>query len=48
MPLYRPIEWTQTEEIVSRSVMFAIGVVMDDAKIEKIANAINAGIKAAL
>ena len=48
MPLYRPIEWTQTEEILSRSVMFAIGVVMDDAKIEKIANAINVGIKAAL
>ena len=48
MPLYRPVEWTQTEDILSRSVMFGIDVVMDDAKIEKIVSGIKAGLKAAL
>ena len=48
MPLYRPIEWTQTDEILTRSVMFPIDVVMDDARIERLVSAINAGIKAAL
>ena len=48
MPLYRPIEWTQTDEILTRSVMFSIDVVMDDARIERLVSAINAGIKVAL
>jgi len=46
--VYRPVEWTQTEDILSRSVMFGIDVVMDDAKIEKIVSGIKAGLKAAL
>lgn len=48
MPLYRPNEWPQTQEILSRAAVFGIDIVMSDEKIEKMAKAIAAGARAAL
>ena len=48
MPLYRPLEWEQTESILSRAVMFGLGIVMNQDQIEKMINAIRAGARAAL
>ncbi len=48
MPLYRPNEWPQTQEILSRAAVFGIDIVMSDEKIESMAKAIAAGARAAL
>lgn len=48
MPLYRPNEWPQTHEILSRAAVFGIDIAMSDEKIEGMARAIAAGARAAL
>lgn len=47
-PLYRPIEWPRTQDILSRTVAFGIDICMDKKKIDTAVKAIKAGAKAAL
>jgi len=46
MPLYRPIEWPQTQDILSRAVVYGLGIEMDDIKIASMQKAIRAGLEA--
>ncbi|HPJ25964.1 MAG TPA: DegT/DnrJ/EryC1/StrS family aminotransferase [Synergistaceae bacterium] len=48
MPLYRPMEWAATHEILSRTVFFGMGYDMPEAQLDSIVRAIRAGVKAAL
>jgi len=48
MPTYRPVEWPKTHAVLSRTAVYGMDILMDDAKIEKIVKAVQAGVKAAL
>lgn len=48
MPSYRPVEWPKTHDILSRTAVYGMEILMDDGKIEKIVKAVQAGAKAAL
>ena len=48
MPSYRPVEWPKTHDILSRTAVYGMDILMDDGKIEKIVKAVQAGVKAAL
>ena len=47
VPTYRPVEWPKTHDILSRAVVYGLDIVMDDARLEKMAKGINEGFKAA-
>jgi len=48
MPSYAPATMAKSDAILSRAVMFGLNIIMDDASVNKIINAIKAGAKAAL
>ncbi|MDO5562483.1 MAG: DegT/DnrJ/EryC1/StrS family aminotransferase [Synergistaceae bacterium] len=47
-PSYAPSTMAQSDAILSRAVMFGLGIVMDDAAVDKIINAVKVGARAAL
>ena len=47
LPSYRPIDWVQTDDILSRAVMYGINIVMGDEDVERMAKAVKAGLRAA-
>ncbi|MDD4024074.1 MAG: DegT/DnrJ/EryC1/StrS family aminotransferase [Synergistales bacterium] len=48
MPLYRPIEWPRTHDVLSRAAVFGMDIFVDDLKIASMQNAIRAGFKASI
>lgn len=48
MPTYRPVEWPKTHAVLSRTAVYGMDILMDDAKVDGIVKAVQAGVKAAL
>jgi len=48
MPSYRPVEWPKTHDILSRTAVYGMDILMDGGRIDKIVKAVQAGVKAAL
>ena len=48
LPLYRPVEWPQTQSILSRALCYGIDMCMSDDRIENTVEAIRAAARAVL
>ena len=48
LPLYRPVEWPQTQSILSRALCYGIDICRSDERIENTVEAIRAAARAVL